>query len=82
MKKKIVKIHITKIVRKQVRKLSRNCTYTFFYNLILNVFTVVILNYILDFTNTWSTTIFKGVKGQDIGGSETILRSYNKEFIR
>lgn len=25
---------------------------------------------------------FQGVLGQDLGGSETILRSYNKEYIR
>ena len=82
MKNKVIKVRITKTVRKHVKKLSRSCTYTVVYNLILNAFAVVILNYILEITQLWPKNFLPGVKGQDLGGSETVLRSYNKEYIR
>ena len=82
MKNKVVKIRITKTVRKQVKRLSRSSTYNVLYNFVLNVFAVIILNYILEVTRMWPKSFLPGANGQDLGGSETVLRSYNKEYIR
>ena len=82
MKNKIVKVRITKTVRRHVKKISRNCTYTFLCNLAMNLLSVVILNYILEIARMLPNSFLPGAQGQDLGGSETIMQSYNKEYIR
>ena len=83
MYKKFTKTNVIKVVRKQIRSYSQRLSYTFFSELISNVFTLVILSYILEVTNLWPrTSVFRGANAHYLGGSERILRAYNKEYIR
>ena len=83
MNKIFTKTHVLKVVRKHIRSWSRRISYTCLSELISNVFTLVILSYILEVTNLWPrTSVFHGANAHDLGGSERILRSYNKEYIR
>ena len=77
------KTHVLKVARKQIRGWSRRISYTCLSEVISNVFTLVILTYILEVTNLWPrTSVFRGANAHDLGGSERILRAYNKEYIR
>ena len=83
MNKKFTKTNVIKVVRKQIRSYSQRLSYTFFSQLIPNVLTLVILSYILEVTNLLPrNSVFHGANAQDHGGSERILRAYNKEYIR
>ena len=83
MYKKFTMTNVIKVVRKRFRSYSQRLSYTFFSELISNVFTLVILSYILEVTNLWPrTSVFHGANAHDHGGSEKILRAYNKEYIR
>ena len=48
----------------------------------MNLLSVVILNYILEIARMLPNSFLPGAQGQDLGGSETIMQSYNKEYIR